>query len=343
MFSGVGSKPGRRRVTSSDASFSNLAPIALARAGVIDTAFPVMPCGRLTTTSGTPILTSTTSAQTTVYYTPYRGRYCPIWNGTSFVIVDLGGELSQATTDATKSPAACTTNSNYDKFVWWDISTGQYRCTRGPAWSSSTSRGTGSGTTELELVGGIYVNKVDITNGPKARRGTYVGSIRTNGSSQVDWIYGAAASGGTAGVFGIWNAYHRNQFGTMVNDTTNSWDTAPSGAQAANGSSTFRVSCIFGLQTECVFATYTALSNGLGAAIPLCGVAVDSTNTLAGTSGYGLLSALSSFMGTYTGSGLGFHFYQAIKNASSAATIRFYGQAGDATRYNAGLVVNFWA
>jgi hypothetical protein len=55
----------------------------------------------------------------------------------------------------------------------------------------------------------ILLNSVAITNGPAASRGTYVGTTRSNGSSQLDWIVGGSASGGTAAFLWVWNAYNR--------------------------------------------------------------------------------------------------------------------------------------
>ena len=159
---------------------------------------PGAPQGRLTLTTATPVVTSALSAQTTVYYTPYIGRLVPLYNGTTFYMVDIGGELSQVTTDTTKSPAACANNSAYDVFVWDNA--GTMRATRGPLWSSLTARGTGAATTELEMVQGVLVNKYAITNGPSAQRGTYVGSFRTNGTASID--YNAASKY-------LWNTYNR--------------------------------------------------------------------------------------------------------------------------------------
>src|SRR5207302_1105083 len=118
---------------------------------------PISPQGRLTLASGTPVMTSDQAAKTTVYYSPYVGQFVPIYDGTRFIATDTGGELSQATTDTTKSPAAVAANSNYDVFVWNDA--GTVRATRGSAWTSDTARGTGAGTTELQRLNGIWTNK----------------------------------------------------------------------------------------------------------------------------------------------------------------------------------------
>lgn len=216
----------------------------------------ITPQGRVTLTTATPVLTAATLAQTTVYYTPYLGNLVPIYDGTN-IIPTAFAEVSQATTDATKSPAAATTNSNYDIFCW--IDSGTNRCTRGPAWSSSTSRGTGAGTTELVRVSGLLLNANNITNGPNAQRGTYVGTIRTNGSSQVDWTPGAAASGGTAACLCIWNQYNRVTANATVTDSGVSYTTT-SGVRQARASSGNQINILVGVQEETGTFTYASRS-----------------------------------------------------------------------------------
>lgn len=293
---------------------------------------PSVPQGRLTLTTATPVLTSSVSGATTVYYAPYVGRCVPIYNGSVFQMHDVGGELSQATTDSTKSPAACTTNSNYDLFVWSD--SGTYRCTRGPAWSSDTARGTGAGTTELEMVAGILTNKVAITNGPAANRGTYVGTIRTNGSSQIDFIFGGDAASGSAGKLFVWNAYNRRQLHTIVRDTTNTWTYGTAAWRAAHGSTTMRVEFISGRQEDIVAARYLAPSSSSTGVSGLGGVGFDSTTAASGTyalasvptTGTSIVAAVSEYATTC----LGYHYMQALEYAA-ASTVTFYGSAGGAT------------
>jgi hypothetical protein len=45
---------------------------------------PKPPTGRLTLTSGTPVMASEAAAQTTIYYTPYTGAMLPIYDGTGW-------------------------------------------------------------------------------------------------------------------------------------------------------------------------------------------------------------------------------------------------------------------
>lgn len=282
------------------------------------------PQGRLTLTTATPVLTSTTSAQTTIYYTPYVGRLVPLYDGTSFSMVDTGGELSQATTDTTKSPAAVTTNSNYDLFVWND--SGTIRCTRGPAWSSSTARGTGAGTTELQQVQGIWTNKVAITNGPGANKGTYVGSVRSNGSSQIDYIFGASAAGGTAGFFGVWNMYNRVEVRSLTEDSTSSWTYNSATARSANNSTGNRASFISGLAEDCIMAEYHVGSSATVTASTVA-ASLDSTNSLLGQ--YGLAGLGGNSQNAVAKNSLapqlGFHFIQAVEQSGASGTNTFSG------------------
>lgn len=284
---------------------------------------PSIPQGRLTLTSGTSVLTSTVSAATTVYYALHTGRYVPLYNGSAWTMTDIGAELSQATTDSTKSPAACATNSNYDLFVWDD--SGTYRCTRGPAWSSDTARGTGAGTTELERVQGIWVNKIAITNGPAAQRGTYVGTVRTNGTSTVDFNLGSTASGGGAALINVWNAYNRVQVQASVADSTANWNNTVSTWRSANNSATNRISFVHGLTVEPVSATYlNVVSAGTGA--PKTGINLDSTTATPGPfQGYVQPSTLNATtVAAYGGyPGLGFHYIQAMESWNTGST--YYG------------------
>src|SRR4029077_13511856 len=64
-----------------------------------------IPQGRLTLATATPVMTTTQAAKTTIYYTPYVGNLVPIYGGSSFTMTTCA-EISVATTDTTKNPAA---------------------------------------------------------------------------------------------------------------------------------------------------------------------------------------------------------------------------------------------
>lgn len=275
------------------------------------------PQGRLTLTTATAIMTSTVSGATTVYYTPAIGRYVPIYDGSRIVMSDIGGELSQLTTDTTKSPAACTTNSNYDLFVWKDGTT--FRCTRGPAWSTSTSRGTGAGTSQLATVAGLAVNAVAITNGPGVNLGTYVGTIRTNGSSQVDYKFGSSAAGGGPIFIGVWNAYNQTIIRTTGYDSTASWTYAGGAVRNSNNSASNRISFIKGLGGSAPQVDFAQRIQSPAGGFAFIFLYLDGAATAAAISG--TLDGVDGFArATYNDDpGIGFHYLQCSENCSASS------------------------
>jgi hypothetical protein len=272
-------------------------------------------------------MASSVAAATTVYYTPALGNQIPIYDGTRFVPTTFA-EVSQATTDTTKSPAAVTTNSNYDVFVWND--SGTVRATRGPAWSSSTARGTGAGTTELQLLNGIYTNKNAITNGPAANRGTYVGTIRSNGTSTIDYILGAQ---GTAAVLGVWNNYNRVQVSTSVSDATASWTYSTATIRQSRASAVNQVSFVSGLSEECLLASVNqafGLAASVGATCQV-GLALDSTTVFDKYNNANNNAATALTLGvavnhTYLPQ-IGYHYISMNETGDGTTTTTFVGQA----------------
>lgn len=241
--------------------------------GVISAATGAAPAsGRVTLSSGVPVMTATVSGATTVYFTPYKGNIIPIYNG-SIWVPTMFSELSQATTDTSKSPAAVAANKLYDIFVWNDG--GTIRATRGPAWSSGTSRGTGAGTTQLTLQNGIYVNANAITNGPGANLGTYVGTIGSNGSSTIDFILGGSGSGGVAAVLNLWNYFNRVSVLATVVDSGTSYTYSTGSARQARASAGNQATFISGIAED---ASHALVSFSL--------------TPLAGTGAFGIVAAV---------------------------------------------------
>ena len=209
----------------------------------------ILPGGRLTLATATPVMMSSVTGATTVYYTPYKGRSVPIWNGTVFVATDTGGELSQTTTDTTKSPAAVGASSVYDVFVWNDA--GTIRATRGKVWTSTTAR-----ADALILKNGVLVNNVAVTNGPEQFYGTYVGTIASNGTSTIDWTLGTAASGGGAANLMVWNYYNRVNTITRVTDSGATYTYQTATVRQARASATNQINYVSGVAEDAPDAQY---------------------------------------------------------------------------------------
>lgn len=315
------------------------AAVAAAGSGA---ATPGPPQGRLTLQSAIPVMTTTQSAKTSIYYTPYVGAMIPIFDGTKFGMT-VFTEISVATTDTTKNPAAIGASKVNDWFVWNDA--GTLRLTHGPDWTNDTARSAG---TVLNYIFGFWTNSVAITNGPATNRGTYVGTTRSNASSTLDWIYGGLAAGGTAGFFGVANAYNQVEVRTLVSDSTDSWTYGTAAWRASNAAGTgsglnMRVSYLDPFGTATVAArNYGYISHASGFAVG--GIGVDTTTAFSGTTatvGAGIgTPACAEYAGV---PGLGFHFVQAIEYATAGAAGTFRGDNGTPAFLQTGLWFGFKA
>lgn len=203
----------------------------------------------------------------------------------------------------------------------------------------TVARGTGAGTAELERLNGVWVNKYDITNGPLARKGTYVGCIVTDGSSQANWHTGGIGAGGTAALLGVWNAYNRVKVSGMVGDSTDSWAYATAATRPAKGSSTARVWCLYGLQEDSFAADYRALRNdGSPSNEGYCGVLYNSTSSFSGRLGYfGSTSVSLTGSGDHQVQHFGWGFFSAGERGNGTGTGTWYGDNGAPTTYQSGL------
>lgn len=308
-------------------AFQLVAPFSLAALGIINPIYP--PQGRLTLVSATPVMTATTTAATSVLYTPYIGSQIPVWNGTAFIMAtftELTNVLANSSTGKA-GPAAAAANSNYDLFVWSNA--GVPTLTRGPPWAtgggSNTVRGTGAGSTALNLTFGVYTNAFAVTNGPGAGLGTYVGTVTTDsGGGTVTWNRGAAASGGTAALLGVWNMYNRVSVNALVTDNGAGYTTLGASLRQARASTGNQINFVTGLAEESIYANYSASFNVANPTSVSSGIGLDSTTVSTTTTGnFGFNIAAGSVQPSVISAGtiapvLGIHFIAALESSSSA-------------------------
>jgi hypothetical protein len=220
------------------------------------------PGGRLTLSTGVPVTTSDVTGASTVYYTPHKHNEVPLWDGSKWTTFTFS-ELSQAAADTSKSPAAVAVSSVYDLFVWND--SGTLRLSRGPAWTSPTSRGTSAGTTELQLIGTRYTNKWAISNGPATNRGLYVGTVVSN----VSALFTDSAS-----IRLVWNTYNRVLRYMRRYDNTNLWTYESASARQANGNTANQLNFVLGLELEPVEVEVMAQVEATSAAPVSIGIGI---------------------------------------------------------------------
>jgi len=317
-------------------------PVEMSEAVAVSAA--VVPGGRLTLATMTPVMIADVLNALTIFYTPYLNDLISVFGGSSWTMMKFS-ELSNITTNSVvgrAGPAAVVANSNYDLFVWNDG--GILRLTRGPLWTSDTTRGVGAGTTELVRVEGVWLNAAAITNGPAAQRGTYVGTVRSDAGAAIDWELGGTGAGGDPGFLHVWNCYNRVVVEVLVRDSTNSWTYAVIGVwRAANASTLNRVSYIVGLAEEWIDAEYHGIGSGGFGAVAYSGVGFDSAVLKSGITALFFIGGVGSGIGQMQGrdseNALGFHFFQAIELNNGFGAATFWGDAGIPLILQSGFVV----
>jgi hypothetical protein len=284
---------------------------------------PTPPQGRLTLQTAMPVMTATQSAKTTIYYTPYVGNKVPIYDGTNMVMTTFA-ELSVATTDTTKSPAAIGASKVNDWFVWNDA--GTIRLGHGPDWTSDIARSAGTALTMAN--GGIWLNNAAITNGPAASRGTYVGTTRSNASSQLDWILPVIGAPPTAGVFNVWNAYNRVEVAGTVGDTTATW-TVSASLREFRGNTTYEIRFVTGLQEDAVTMHIQASATAEASTgnYLIFGFGIDSITATTGprSNGVNQSNLFGPATTTYATTFLGYHYIAPLESTSGGAGTTLYG------------------
>ena len=280
---------------------------------------PGLPCGRITLTSATPVLTSTVNSASSVLYTPYLCNTVPIVISGQLVSLPFT-EYSQSLSDTTLSPAAAVSGANYDIFGW--LSGSSVVFTRGPAWSSTSSRGY-----TLSRVGGVLVNTSNITNGPAALSGVYLGTIMTDTTTATVTFAPQpnAASGGpttgssgqNAGAWvGLWNEYNRISVPIEASDSKTSWTPTLSNTwQTIDGSNNNRVNLVVGNIEDALIAGEAVNMYVSGGGSMAYGIAVNTPATpayFATTNVNGNVS-YSSTWPIYPA--LGLNYLQGLQNA----------------------------
>jgi hypothetical protein len=275
------------------------------------------PGGRLTLVGSTGVMTTEVNGASTVFYTPFAHDGVPLYDGTKWTAA-IFDELSQTTTDATKSPAPVVANACYDVFVWLDGAT--LRATRGPAWQSATQRGTGPGSAEIEMLNGLWLNRNAVANGPAARRGTYVGTIRSNSSALIESSLLRRF---------VWNRY--NQVSTPMRFRGAGTRLAPAGGpwEPFLNDVNARIEWVMGMEIGRIEARFDVLhfvSGGgtANAGFDLDGASVgsDADLVIGSNSNASILTIASAVFNNFAGPG--YHYLTAMTRPGSTNTT-FYG------------------
>lgn len=296
----------------------------------------VAPGGRLTLTTGVPVTTSDVTTATTIYYAPYSGNRIPIYDGTNWasrVFTELSNATAQSST-GNAGPAAVANDTNYDLFVW--DSSGTLYLTRGTAWTDGTTRANG-----LTLTNGVYLNTDTITNGPAALRGTYVGTVRSNGSAQImDSVLRRLC----------WNMYNRRPRATRVIEGVDSWNYTTATIRQANGSAANQFDYVCGLAEDSIAAEVNidVYNDNAGGVLFVAGIGVDSTTAFSGLHPMRQNVAANRRTGaggSYRGvPGIGYHYVAWLEySGAGVGTTTWGGDNGNSALYQSGMTGEVWA
>jgi hypothetical protein len=224
-------------------------------------------------------------------------------------------------------------------FVWNDA--GTLRATRGPLWDtgggSNTVRGTGAGSTELELFQGRYVNKNAITNGPAARRGLYVGSIGSDAASQINDSLAKRH---------VWNM-HSRVVRSMRNalETADTWVYSTATIRQANANAANQLDFLRGLDEDGVAARTVAVvrvDSAAGISVFTL-IGLDSTTAMAtgcysGTATAYVANFQLHLSAQYSGMpGLGRRVLTWLEYSDAGANTTWAGDNGTPTRIQSGI------
>lgn len=281
--------------------------------------FPSTCDGRITLTSVTPVTTNDVSAATTVYFTPYRGNRCALYDGTQWSVASFS-ELSLALgTDAA--------NTNYDLFLY--SNSGVLTLER-VAWSSATAR-----ATAITLQDGVYVK-----SGSTTRR--YIGTYRTTGTI-------GQTEDSLAKRF-IWNMQNRVRRPVRVAESTDSWNYTLAVVRQVRATGTNQIAVVSGLGEDPVSLSATAIVFNTNAGVNVA--------TLIGYDSI-TAGVIGTFVGGYTQSpaaniatsvvchlehytGVGYHYYAWLEYSAATGTTTWSGDGGADTILQAGLTGFVW-
>jgi len=211
--------------------------------------------------------------------------------------------------------------------------------------NNTTIRGTGAGTTELQLSNGVWTNKNSLTHAwggasgttdygaISANAATYLGSLYATAAGQTGMQFQpASAAGGSNAVLGLYNAYNRTLSVCLSRDSTASWTYAsPWGWRAANGNVANRVTYLDGLAQSTAKGTYFAVAqpNGSATTVLQVGVNFNATTSTGPPTGGQFDANTAIFECTITAYnyliGLGLNYCQAMEQGALATGKWFAG------------------
>jgi hypothetical protein len=295
-------------------------------------AAPATPQGRLTLVTGTPVIAADQTAKSTLYYPCFRGKLVPYFDGTTDQADTISGcEVS----DAMQASGTGVLNASGVFDVWWVHSGANRLCVAtdgsGGGWAADTAGSNvlrGTGYSAIHNTRGYYTNTNALAhcyNGSTdygsiaADRATYLGSIYTTAAGQTGvQMFPTPASGGSAPIVGIWNAYNREPIAVTSIDNGGSYTYGTATWRSVRASNANRLTGVWGFAAAAPRMTFSLdINDANNCGLPGIGIAIDSTTAAPTTFGTWRSCGFGSGLVNVELAGalpqVGLHYFQAME------------------------------
>lgn len=270
--------------------------------------------GRLTLTTGVPVTAGDVVAATTVYFTPYRGNYINLYNGSTWDVYSFS-QISVAV------PAVA--NQMYDVFIFSNVGTLTLTLA---AWTDDTTR-----ATAIVLQDGIYCQSGTLAN-------RYLGSFRTTS------IAGQTEDSVLKRY--VYNYYNRVDRALYVTETTATWLYTVNVYRQANGSAANQVEFVCGVIEDQLDVTVSGgASTSSTSRVVSSGIGINSTTVNSAIIfGSKVEATVENVPAIYrgTGYGVGRNFIAWLEFSNTGGVTTWYGTGIGLTGFNSatGLTAN---
>ena len=256
--------------------------------------------GRLTTESGVPVSTADRTAQSTLYFTPFRGNRVSLYDGSAWQSITFS-QVSLAL-------AGLTAARPYDVWLYNNAGTPALELL---AWTNDTTR-----ATALALQDGISVKTGDPT-----RR--HVGTIYTSGATTIE---------DTLRKRYLWNASNRVPRQMLATDPAASWTYTATTFRISNGNAANQLDYVTGDATSVVTADAMSMFSLTVNVVGVTGIGIDSDTVNSAQRYTGVQAPTGAILppqAFYRGApGLGRHTLRWLEKVHLASgTVTWYGAA----------------
>jgi hypothetical protein len=288
------------------------------------------PGGRLTFQSAVPVMSSNQLNQQTIFYAPYSHPFVPIYNGSTITNYQYtANNADNVGLSLVMGGSANWPTGAYDLFV---ILVAGAPTLVSLAWTNTTVRATG-----LAIFGGFLTNTSGITArstfgtvAVAANQGTYVGSFFNTANGTSQWQFGGAASGGTEGLFYLYNYYNQVLVNSILTDNGAPYTYTSATVRQARASNGNGYSYIQGTSEKAALFEYstpvgpntvnsTSFNTGIGVNSTTAYTAVSSVTDNSGVSS---IWSLTTTLGVSSVGALGVN---ALESGDGSNATKFYG------------------